>query len=105
MSSPSRKQQLEAMLAEEPNDAFLRYALAMEYASAGQDEEAARRFLELIELAPLYVPTYLTTARTLLRLGQDEEARGILHRGIPIARQQGEGHAAEEMEGFLASIA
>ena len=42
MAEKTRKQRLEEMLADEPNDAFLRYGLAMEYASEGNDEEALR---------------------------------------------------------------
>ena len=41
MAEKSRKQQLEEMLAEDPNDPFLRYGLAMEHAGAGAHEEAA----------------------------------------------------------------
>jgi Tfp pilus assembly protein PilF len=92
------------MLAEEPNDAFLHYGLAMEYVSDGDDEEAVRRFLHLFEVAPDYVPGYLQTGQALMRLGRMAEARGIYERGIAIARRQGDQHAAEEMQGFLEGI-
>ena len=39
MSSNSRKQQLEEMLLENPDDSFLRYGLAMEFVSAGNDAD------------------------------------------------------------------
>ncbi|MGH7224888.1 MAG: hypothetical protein ACRELF_16820, partial [Gemmataceae bacterium] len=59
MSAKSRKEQLEEMLAEEPNDPFLHYGLAMEYVSAGEDRTAVERFQKLLAVAADYVPGYL----------------------------------------------
>ncbi|MGH7170062.1 MAG: hypothetical protein ACRELF_05230 [Gemmataceae bacterium] len=101
MTGKSRKQQIEEMLAEEPNDPFLRYGLAMEYVSAGQDEEAVRCFEELLKTTPDYVPGYMQAGRTLARLDRVAEARAIFQAGIAAARQKGDLHAAEEMAGFL----
>ncbi len=101
MTGKSRKQQIEEMLADDPHDPFLRYGLAMEYVSAGQDEEAVRCFQELLHAAPDYVPAYMQAGRTLARLNRIEEARAIFQSGIAAARQQADLHAAEEMTGFL----
>jgi Tfp pilus assembly protein PilF len=104
MPGTTRKQQLQEMLAAEPNDPFLRYGLAMEFVSEGNDEEAVRCFYELLEIAPDYVPAYLQMAQTLMRLGRSEEASATFGRGIVTARKQGDHHAADEMEGFLAHL-
>ena len=104
MSGKSRKQQIEEMLADDPNDAFLRYGLAMEYVSAGQDEEAVRCFQDLLRVAPEYVPAYMQAGRTLERLNRVEEARTLFQSGIAAARQQGDQHASEEMAGFLEGL-
>jgi Tfp pilus assembly protein PilF len=104
MSGPSRKQQIEDMLRDDPNDPFLRYGLAMEYASAGDDPGARRCFEELVKVAPDYVPAYLQLGQLLIRLGEDGQARQVLQAGIATARQKGDFHAAGEMEGFLDSI-
>lgn len=104
MAGRSRKEQLEEMLAEDPKDSFLRYGLAMEYASAGEDEEASRRLLELIEEDSGYLAAYLQAGQVLLRLGQDEEARRILQKGIAEATRVGDSHAAGEMSGLLATL-
>jgi predicted Zn-dependent protease len=101
---PSRKQQLLELLKEEPNDPFLRYGLAMEFVSEGEDGEAVRCFRELLEVAPEYVPGYLQAGQALVRLGQPEEAQTIFRRGIATARSQADEHAAQEMEGFLANL-
>jgi tetratricopeptide (TPR) repeat protein len=104
MTGKSRKQQIEEMLAEDPNDPFLRYGLAMEYVSAGQDEEAVRCFEELLRTSPDYVPGYMQAGRGLVRLNRLEEARTVFQAGIAAARKQGDQHAAEEMTGFLEGL-
>ncbi len=104
MTAKTRKQQLQEMLAEEPNDPFLRYGLAMEFVSEGADAEAVRCFQELWTVAPEYVPGYLQAGQALVRLGRVDEARTVFARGIATARQQGDGHAADEMAGFLANL-
>lgn len=101
MTSKTRKQQIEEMLAEDPNDPFLRYGLAMEYVSEGQDDEAARCFQELLRRSPDYVPGYMQAGRALVRLGREDEARAMYRSGIAAARQKGDTHAAEEMQAFL----
>jgi Tfp pilus assembly protein PilF len=100
----SRKEQLEAMLAGEPNDPELRYFLAMEHASAGDSEAAARQLLDVIAAHPDYVAAYLQAGQVLGRLGREEEARAVFQRGIASARQKGDLHAAGEMEGFLDAL-
>ena len=104
MPGKTRKQQLQEMLAEEPNDPFLRYGLAMEFVSEANDDEAVRCFEQLLEGAPDYVPAYHQAAQALVRLGRSEEASAVFGRGIAAARKQGDHHAAEEMEGFLAGL-
>jgi predicted Zn-dependent protease len=104
MAEKSRKQRLEEMLAEAPNDPFLRYGLAMEHAGAGAHEEAANGLRELIRLHPDYVPAYFHAGKALLALGRDGEAQEVLRAGIVTAMAKGDGHAAGEMEGLLDSI-
>lgn len=100
----SRREQIETMLQEEPNDPELRYMLAMDYASAGDDAGAARCFEELIRIAPSYPPAYHQGGRALARLNRVAEARDLLARGIPIAQSQGDHHAAGEMSELMQSL-
>jgi Flp pilus assembly protein TadD len=104
MNNPTRKQQIEAMLGAEPNDLFLRYALAMEHVGAGADAEAVRCLRELLALDPNYVPAYLQAGRALARLGRDDEAREVWRAGVGVARRKGDEHAAGEMSGFLEGL-
>jgi predicted Zn-dependent protease len=104
MNTKSRKEQIEEMLALDPNDSFLSYGLAMEYVSAGQDEEAVKCLLNLLSRDQEYVPGYLQAGRALMRLGDDDRAREILRAGIVAATRKGDDHAAGEMTGFLESL-
>ena len=44
----TRREKIEAMLADEPNDSFLRYSLAMELDKEGRHDESLARFEGLI---------------------------------------------------------
>ena len=104
MPAANRKQQILEMLRDDPNDPELRYMLAMECASAGDDAEAVRCFAELLAVAPNYAPAYHMGARALVRLERIVEAKALLERGIPAALAQGNTHAAGEMQELLASF-
>ena len=100
----SRREQLEAMLADSPEDTFLRYALAMEWSSEGDDEKSVEIFRALMGDTPPYVPAFFMCGQSLVRLDRNDEAKTVLTEGIDQARQQNDMHAAGEMTEFLASI-
>jgi thioredoxin-like negative regulator of GroEL len=100
----SRREKIEAMLAEEPGDTFLRYSLAMELDKEGDHDASLARFAELTHDHPPYVPAFFMTGQQLVRLGRISEARESLRTGIEAARAQGDAHAAGEMSEFLASL-
>ena len=104
MTAKSRLEQIETMLRNEPNDPELRYMLAMEHASGGNDAEAVRCFQDLVARSPDYAPGYHQTGRALVRLNRITEAREILTKGIPIALGQNNQHAAGEMQDLLVSL-
>ena len=104
MAGKSRREQIEAMLANEPTDPELRYMLAMEYVSAGDDAGAVGCFEELIRVTPKYPPAYHQAGRSLQRLNRIAEARTLLTQGIPIAQTLGDAHAAGEMMELLQSL-
>jgi thioredoxin-like negative regulator of GroEL len=100
----SRRQQIEAMLADEPGDVFLRYSLAMELDKEGEHEESLARLAELQAGQPPYVPAFFMAGKQLVRLGRTDEARAALRAGIEQARAQGDFHAATEMSELLAAL-
>jgi Tfp pilus assembly protein PilF len=104
MADSPRLRQLQEFLAETPDDAELRYAVAMEYLSLGDQEQAVRTFRELIAADARYVPTYLMLGQTLTRLGREDEAKDVLRAGVAAAEQTGNGHALGEIQGLLDSL-
>lgn len=104
MSGKTRKQALQELLELDPDDSFVRYGLAMEEVSAGQDAEAVAAFDDLMRRDPHYVPAYLQAGQALIRIGDDDRARDVLRRGVEVARRKGDEHAAGEMAGFLATL-
>lgn len=106
MARTPRMAQIEAMLADDPGDAFLRYGLAMEHASAGDDAECANILRDLIArtAARPYIPAFLMCAQALVRLDRTDEACAVLRTGIDAARASGDTHAMGEMQGLLASV-
>ena len=104
MAGTSRKEQILAMLADNPTDAELMYFLAMEHQSLGESADALKSFQELVVLDPDYVPAYVQLGQLLARLEREDEARDAYRTGIAAARKKGENHAADEMEAFLDSL-
>ena len=100
----SRREKIEAMLAEDPTDTFLRYGLAMELRSEGENEESLRQLDELMRETPPCVPAFFMAGQQLVDLDRIEEARERLRLGIDEARAQGDSHAAGEMSEFLTSL-
>ena len=100
----SRREKIEAMLADDPGDTFLRYSLAMELDKEGAHNESLAKFAELTRDEPPYVPAFFMGAQQLARLERINEARTMLRDGIEAARVQHDHHAAGEMSEFLASL-
>lgn len=100
----SRREKIEALLASEPQDQFLRYGLAVEYDNEQRPEDALRVFAGLTADVVPHVASFFRGAQLLVRLDRIDEARDWLRRGIDEARRQRESHAAGEMAELLASL-
>lgn len=100
----TRREKIEAMLKDEPNDVFLRYGLAVEYDNEERYDDSLALFTGLTKDSPPHVPSFFRAAQLLARLDRVNEARALLRDGIEAARQQGNAHAAAEMSEFLASL-
>jgi predicted Zn-dependent protease len=100
----NRREKLEALLADSPDDTFLQYALAMELASGGDEPAAIRRLQALLDADAHYVPAWFQLGQLFARTGAIDESRRTLVRGIEIARRAGDAHAEGEMRGFLEGL-
>lgn len=100
-----RRLSLEASLAEDPSDTFLRYGLAMQCLREGEITEGRERLLALIADHPEdQVAAYQQLGQSYLDGGEEEEARTTLATGIAKARARGDMHAAAEMDGLLGML-
>jgi tetratricopeptide (TPR) repeat protein len=100
----NRLEMLRQVLKENPNDAFARYGLAMEYSKSGAIDSAMTEFNRLLELHPDYTAGYFMAAQALASAGRTGEARQMLHAGIASAARTGNAHAKSEMEAMLAEL-
>jgi thioredoxin-like negative regulator of GroEL len=95
---------LSEILAENPEDAFARYGLAMEYSKAGQIEQALQEYKTLIGKNPDYTPAYFMAAQTLVAASRVDEAKRWLVDGVSSARRTGNAHAQSEMTAMLEEL-
>lgn len=100
----SRREMLEEFVAQDPNDSFSRYALALELEKEHRELEAIRQFQEVIARDPNYVAGYYHLGRLLARMGSIEDARAIYHRGIDAARAAGDQKTRAEIEEALEAL-
>ena len=96
---------LTEILEQNPDDAFARYGLALEYSNQGATEKALTEFGRLLTVHPDYTAGYFMAAQTLVRADRPTEARKMLEDGIRSAQRTGNSHAQSEMEGLLAELA
>lgn len=101
MTEPNRLEMLKQFLDQNPNDAFARYGLAMEYSKAGQTETALQEFAKLLELHPDYSNGYFMAAQTLAKVEKNDEAKAMLRKGIEAAQRTANKHALNEMSAML----
>ena len=100
----SRRQKIESMLQDEPDDIFLRYSLALLMEADGEWEASLNILQELARSTPPYVPACQMAAQHLVKYGKPEDARRAIREGIEEARRQNLSHAAGEMAELLVSI-
>jgi predicted Zn-dependent protease len=95
---------LNEVLTQNPDDAFARYGLAMEYSKEGDLDRAMAEFSILLERHPDYTAGYFMAAQTLARAQRADDAKKMLQDGIASARRTGNLHAQSEMEAMLAEL-
>ncbi|MBI3210396.1 MAG: tetratricopeptide repeat protein [Candidatus Solibacter usitatus] len=99
--SQDRTEALRAMLAQDANNSFVRYALAQACANAGRYQEAAAEYRELLRLNPDYVAGYYHGGQTLEKLGLTDEARVLYSEGLTACSRTGDLHTRSEIQAAL----
>jgi len=94
-------EQLEKMLAKEPNDTFLLYGLGLECKKANQPRQALEYLQRVIALDPGYCYAYHQMGLIRESLDDLEGARQAYCSGIEAAHKKGDQHAQGEIEAAL----
>ena len=89
------------MVAQNPNDSFSRYGLAMEYANTGNLAQAVEEYASLLAVNPDYAAAYYHAGQSLEKLGKLDEARGMYRRGLEATRRTGDSHTNSELQAAL----
>ncbi len=95
---------LQSFLELDSNDLFTRFAIAMEFVKRGDDAEAERWFLDILNRDERYIGVYYHLGGVYERGESFDEAKSIYTRGIGLARSMGEHHAASELEAALLEL-
>nr|WP_294893951.1 tetratricopeptide repeat protein [uncultured Pedobacter sp.] len=88
----------------EPNDPFLKYALATEYLRLNNTEEALRFYLDLVAKHTDYIGTYYHLGKLYEQLGQQDDALKVYEQGIEVGKRIKDQHALNELLGAYNSL-
>ncbi len=92
----SRIIQLKKFLEESPDDPFIHYGLALEFQKS-DTAEALKKYDELLQKFPDYLPTYYHAAHLFWESELHEKAEEIFFRGIALAEKQGDQNTLREL--------
>jgi Tfp pilus assembly protein PilF len=100
----ARIEQLQKLLQEEPTDAFLQHALAMEYASANEHQKAVEVLTNLLATQPNYLASYYQLGQLFEKLNNTSAAQDTYRKGIEIAKQQAKIKTLAELREALSQL-
>jgi Tfp pilus assembly protein PilF len=95
----NRIEKIIEFLAQQPQDNFLRHALALEYIKIGQHQQAKDLFIEILTQSPDYIGSYYHLAKTLEKLEMRSEAIEWYEKGMAAAKLAKDDHAYRELQG------
>lgn len=85
------------MLAAEPDDVFLNYALAMELMAREEFSKAKEQLEKVLQLKSEHLPCYYQLGKANEALGNIEDALSWYKKGLQIAQQQQNKKASGEL--------
>ena len=97
----TRREMLEEFVAQDPDDSFSRYALALELEKEGNGPGAVPQLQEVIARDPGYVAAYYHLGRLLGKTGLLDEARDVYRRGLVAATAANDQRARSEIQEAL----
>lgn len=92
------------MLKDSPDEPFVLFALAQEYAKTGNNGEALHYYMQLLSGSPYYTGTYYHLGKLYEQMGEVQDAIATYKKGLEITKQKGEQHAFSELQSALSII-
>lgn len=99
-----RLELLKNMLAEDPNDSFLLFAIAKEYESMDDTEQAIAHYTKLQSNDADYVGLYYHLGKIYEELEEQSKALETYKTGIEVAKKIKDQHALSELKGVLLNL-
>jgi len=94
----ARLDKLLEFIKNEPNDEFLKYALATEYLRLNQTDKALTYYEDLIQNHPNYTGTYYHLGKLYEALNRKEDAVKTYETGMHITKEKRDNHAFSELQ-------
>ena len=102
--SSNRLEKLLDFFKNEPQDPFLKYALATEYLVMDEQDKALAFFEDLVQNHADYVGTYYHLGKLYETIGRNSDAEKTYEKGMQVARQARDSHALAELQGVYNSL-
>ena len=93
-----RIEKLKEFLLADPDDSFVKHALALEYQKRGDSITARRLLEEVLVKDPAAVGSYYQLAKLLEEMGETAEAIAWYKKGMEAAKGAGERRAYNELQ-------
>ena len=93
-----RIEKLKGFLQADPQDAFVKHALALEYCKIGEDDLARRLWEEILARDPAYVGSYYQLGKLLERTGEKALAIQWYEKGMAAAKTAGDKRTFNELQ-------
>ncbi len=94
----NRLDKLLEFIKNEPNDEFLKYALATEYLRLNQVDKALEHYEDLVNNHPQYSGTYYHLGKLYEALNRKDDAVKIYEKGMEITKAKRDNHAFSELQ-------
>ena len=94
----SRLEKLLEFIENEPEDPFLKYALATEYLRLGETDKALKYYEDLVNNHPNYIGTYYHLGKLYEALERKQDAIDTYETGMKVTREQRDNHAFAELQ-------
>src|SRR6188768_2896205 len=94
----NRLAELLEFIQNEPNDEFLKYALATEYLRLNETDKALSYYEDLVNNHPNYTGTYYHLGKLYEALNRKPDAINIYEKGMQITKEKRDNHAFSELQ-------